>query len=198
VEAGYGGAVTTAPELDDPTVAAELADLLRDHQGAWLAELLPAGPCLLWDGDPHLARTLASDGRRTVALVALDERARELAVRSSSPGVQVRTPSSVRVDGGFAALVALLDGVDDTVAPVLEPLLPLLAEGAVVALITRPDLAEEARQHLVADGRHTTVVPQVLSLASTLGAEGRPTVELPRHEPCTTIVLAGANAEGSA
>lgn len=148
-------------EVDTPTFARELAELMASHRALWLAEALPAGPLLLWAAGRTLAATLCADPRRTVVLLEPSEAAAAAAMRQGAPGLR-----TVHVADGHAAASDLEEmGLSGFVGAVVVPgspaeldaVLPLLAQrclpDSAICIVIAPDDAERAAQALREIGR---------------------------------------------
>lgn len=185
---------------------AELVDLAAEHRMAWLADLLPSGPCMLWAGGPSAAATIAADGSRTTLLLEPTERATEVALAHGAPGVIVQhAPTDVGgptiARQGFASVVVMSREEDD-----LGTLLPCLLAHALarcaVVVVDRHGHADLAMEVLRGSGRDPSVVRQVLRSASCIEVDDQPVTIRPETatRPITdeaVFVVVGVTSEPS-
>jgi hypothetical protein len=170
--------------LDRPAPFAErLADLAAAHRMAWLAQVLPPGPCLVWAGGPSLAAALAGDGSRTVLLLEPTARGAERALAEGAPGVTVRhapdVASSPALDGaGFASLVVVL-APDDDPRRLLPPLVERSHQRGAIAVVDRHGRWQAALDVLRGLGRAPDVVHQAVRTASCIAVADDPVTATP-------------------
>lgn len=193
--------------------AGALHDLALSHRAAWLADVLPPGPCLLWGVDVSLATTLAADGTRTVLLLERTEAGVEAAAHGLGSGVAVRHAPAVDTgdSGSTADPGPLPDGLASAVidttsdhepAAQVGTLLGRLADSTALVVVTAPGGGAAMAAELDARGRPGSVHVQELRTASCIAVGHDPDVvpglgELLPADAQVDVVLAGVAPQPS-
>lgn len=188
-----------------PTRAGALADLAAEHRARWIAEVLPAGPCVVVAGGASLASTLAADGRRAVVLVERSAARAEVASRTVASGVRILHGPLEGIDAApatFAGAVVVLSSADDCTT-VVQAADRLVNRHGAIAVVSSPRGADDARVALERTGRTLTSFDQLVRAASCIGVGEAPVVARPwaPTSPATAeaiVLIAGATGTPSA
>lgn len=201
-------------EVDTPTFARELAELMASHRARWLADVLPAGPLVVWGGGRALAATLCADPSRTVVLLEPSEAAASAAMKQGCPGLRTVHVASSHSAGSDLEEMGLRDLVGMVMVPrspsEIDVVLPLLARHCVptcaICIVVSSDDADHAARSLESLGRQDAVTlfqrssacsriePAQGSLAPTVRAdpaEGGPDIALALSGVPAQICAAG-------
>jgi hypothetical protein len=175
-----------APPVE-PTFTHELEALAVGHVALWLADLVPAGPILLWACPRDLAVALAQGRRNEVVLLEPREREAAEGIRRGAAGLRVvHTPlAGGRPDTsdlgliGFTAVVASLQP-DGDVDGVLGALLALAAEDSALVVLAPLGASAEVVEALDRLGRDGSVVEHRIAACSFISGADTDTARIER------------------